>query len=188
MPSPDVLDGMRAPRSVRLEDMAARRDRGEALPEPNAASGVTCYVSRFAQYRVQITAPTSFTNPVTGQTTAAGREIVAQFEDHVYRNNDKDPEVRKLVDETLQSNRYFGTFASRADNVHFWLASEQKAATEAARVKAALDTLKGLPRDVVDQFVADLKQGTELDHALPPPVAASPAQPSKTRPIPPPQQ
>jgi hypothetical protein len=51
MSAPDVLDGMRAPRSVRLEDMAARAHRGEPLPEPVAPTGVTCYVSRFARYR-----------------------------------------------------------------------------------------------------------------------------------------
>lgn len=162
--SPDVLDGMRAPRAVRIEDMAQRAAAGEPLPQPVAQDGVTVYVSKYKRYRVQITAPLHTVNPLTGQPIPGGREIAAQFEEGVYRNNDSDPEYRELIDRTLQRNKFFGRFGSNSD---FWLASDQKVTLENARIKSALDTLKSLPQDVVAQFVADLKQGEAADHKLP---------------------
>jgi hypothetical protein len=170
MHAPDMLDGMRAPRSVRLEDIQTRAHAGNPLPEPEERAGVTTYVSKWRRYRIQITAPTAFTNPVTGQHSVAGREIAAEFDEHVYRNREKDPDIRKLIDDTLQRNPYFGTFGKhQGDNVHFWLAEDQKAATQAAKIAAALETLKALPKDAVDAFVADLQQGDAADHVLPSP-------------------
>lgn len=162
--APDVLDGMRAPRAVRLESMAQRAATGEPLPEPIMPVGVTVYVSKYSRYRVQITAPLVTVNPITGQPLANGREIAAQFEEGVYRNTESDPEYRELIDRTLQRNKFFGKFGSGAD---YWLASEQKATLEDARIKSALATLKSLPQDVVAQFVADLQQGDLADHKLP---------------------
>lgn len=177
MSAPDVLDGMRAPRAVRLEEMQKRTAAGEALPEPREVDGVVIYVSKYPGYRVQITSPLHTVNPMTGQPIPGGRELVAQFENGVFRNTERDPEYRQLINETLQRNKYFGKFGSGA---HYWLASEQRAQLEASRVKSALATLKALPADVVAQFVADLKQGDAPDHKLPP----VPESTSTIRPIP----
>jgi hypothetical protein len=176
--SPDVLDGMRAPRSVRLEDIHARAAAGNGPAVPVDVDGVTTYVSRYKRYRVQITAPTSGINPITGQPFTTGRELVAQFEEHVFRNTERDPEARALIDRTLQSNPYFGKFNTMA---HFWLSNEQRAATEAAKLKSALDTLKSLPKEALEQHLGQLGLGVNavLDHKLPdPPAASSPAAPT----------
>jgi hypothetical protein len=130
---------------------------------PVAADGVTVYVSKYRRYRVQITAPRTYTDPM-GVRTSGGKMLVAMFDDGVYRNNERDPKTRKLIDELLQANPYFGKFGSNAD---FWLASEQQAQLEGAQVQSALNTLKALPRETVEQFVAELRQGDADDHTLP---------------------
>lgn len=163
MPSPQILDGMRQPRSVRLEEIKGAQP--EATPAvPVAAPGIRVYVSRYRRYRVQITAPQSYIGP-DGRKNTGGKMIVAQFEDGVFRNDAHDPAVRALIDEGLQSNKYFGAFGTTA---HYWLADDQKARTEARQLQAALDTLKSLPRDVVEQHMAALRQGEAEDHELPP--------------------
>jgi len=179
MPSPDMLDGLRAPRAVRLEEMQAKAAlAGQPIAVDGFGATSTVYVSKYKRYRVQITAPMTSVNPMTGQPIPMGRELVAQFEDHVYRNNDAalTPDERALIDKTLQGNRYFGQFNT---NAHFWLASEQKAAVEAAKLKSALDTMRSMPKEVVAQFVAELSQGEEVDHEMPPP----PTAPSEAVPV-----
>jgi len=176
MPNPTVLSGMRQPRSVRLEEIrSVQPDNTVALPAA-VAPGATTYVSKYRRYRVQVTVPQSYIGP-DGRKNTGGKMIEAQFDEGVYRNDDRDPDVRKLVDETLQSNKYFGAFGSMA---HFWLASDQQARTDARRIQAAMDTLKALPKDAVEQYVAELRQGEDEDHAMPP------AEPQcSVRPIPP---
>lgn len=164
--SPEVLDGMRAPRSVRLEQMKVAAEAEETLPTAKAAADHTVYVSKYRRYRVQVASPQSFVDPTTGRRSAAGKMIVAIFDEGVYRNKERDPKTRKMIDEVLQSNPYFGKFGSTA---HFWLASEQNAVMEETRIKSALDTLKSMPREAVEKFVADLQQGESEDHELPPP-------------------
>jgi hypothetical protein len=182
--APEVLTGMRAPRTVRLEEARARE--AAATPEstqvtlPPSAPGTVVYVSKFRRYRVQITAPTSYIDPTTGRRVSGGKRLEAQFEDGVYRNTSKDPAIRKLIDEALQSNPHFGAFGSIAD---YWLASDQESKMQAARVASALDTLKTLPKETVEQYVAALKQGTAEDHELPPAAEAR----GSIRPIPSPQ-
>lgn len=177
MPTPEMLEGMRAPRSVRLEDI--RKSTEAALnapaPSPYAPAGVTVYVSPYRKYRVQITAPPRFSAPDgSGRTLPSGKMYVAEFEEGVFRNNHRDAAVRTLFDEQLQSNPYFGRFGG-GPKVHYWLASDQNATTEGARIQAALATLKALPKEVVDQYVADLHQGDADDHDLAPAPEPAPA-------------
>jgi hypothetical protein len=164
MPSPQVLDGMRAPRSVRLDDIRKSTEAANALPTPTALApeGVTVYISAIRRYLVEVQNTPSYVHE--GRRYPAKR-IAAQFEDGVYRNDHRDPAVRKLVDEALQSNPYFGRFGG-GPKVHFWLANDQFKTTEAARVEAALKTLKSLPKDVVDGYIAELKQGEAADHDM----------------------
>lgn len=179
--APEVLTGMRAPRAVRMEAMAANAAAAAELPRatPSADPAVNVYVSRYRRYCVQITAPQSYVG-LDGRKVSGGEPLVAQFEDGVFRNDHRDLAARKLIDETLRSNPYFGPFGSIA---HFWLSSDQNAQTEAARVQAALDTLRAMPKDALDAFVRELKQGDAEDHELPAtPAAAEPQR--AARPIP----
>lgn len=176
--APDVLDGMRAPRSVRLEQIKAASEAASALPNPKSTPDFNIYVSKFRRYRVQTMATRGYIDPGTGR-KIEGTTISALFDEGVYRNNHRDPKVRAQIDESLQSNPYFGKFGSAA---HFWLASDQNAKMEDMRIKSALDTLKSMPREAVEKFVADLHQGSAEDHELPPPAASEPS--SGVRPIP----
>ncbi len=179
MPAPDILPGLRAPRSVRMEEMRQSTERAHATPTPASSTAFTTYVSKYRKYRVQVTSPQAYIDPASGRKVTGGKMLVAEFDEGVFRNNKREhtPVERKLIDESLQANPYFGTFGSSA---HFWLASEQNAKMEAARVKSALETLKSLPREQVEQFVADLKQGNAEDHVVPP---ADPPKGSTIRPI-----
>lgn len=182
MPSPEIVDGMRQPRAVRLEDIRKSTEAAFASPSPAALApeGVTVYVSNSRSYLVEVVNVPSYVHE--GRRYPAKR-IAAQFENGVYRNNAKDPATRKLIDEALQGNKYFGRFGD--SSAHFWLASDQQARVESARVKSALDTLKSLPKEVVAQYVADLAQGTAEDHEVPPAPGAQPAaaKPTSVRPI-----
>jgi hypothetical protein len=170
MPNPEMLDGMRAPRSARLEDIRKSSESLGALPSAFAPAGVTVYVSRYRKYRVQVTAPSAYIDPASGRKNTGGKMHVAEFDEGIFRNDNRDPAVRALFDESLQANPYFGPFSS-SPKVHFWLASDQNAKTQAASVESAKKTLASLPREQVEQFLAELKQGESDDHAVPAPDA-----------------
>lgn len=171
--APQVLDGMRAPRSERMDDMRSV-NANAPLPVPQTATAAgtgdaTIYVSKFRGYMVQITAPRPGLDPATGRKFST-KPIVARFEDGVYRNGApgtagyRNPNVKALVDEALQSNPYFGAFGDA--QAHFWLADDQKARMEAARIQSARDTLRSLPKEAIDEFVNSLRQGDAEDHNL----------------------
>lgn len=169
MPVPEIVKGTREPRSVRLEKIREASAVAEgsratpALPPPSPVG--TVYVSLYRRYRVQVTAPRTFSDPATGQKTLAGKRIEAQFEECVYRNDARDPKVRKLIDESLQSNPRFGPFGAATSD--FWLAEDQRAKMEDARVASAMNTLRSLPKEMVEEFVSALKRGDAEDHELP---------------------
>lgn len=165
MPSPEILSGLRQPRAVRMEEqMAAVGAVAPSTPEaPTALAGVNVYVSKYRRYRVQITSPQTVIGP-DGRKQTGGKMLVAQFDEGVYRNTHPDPATRALIDETLQSNKYFGKFGSTAE---FWLASEQNERTKAAAIEAALRTLRTLPKEAVDTFIGALKAGDAEDHEVP---------------------
>lgn len=184
MPAPDMLTGMRAPRSVRLEDMRQHAADGAALPTPFAApEGVSVYVSTFPGYLVEVMNIPAY---IDQGRRIPGKRIAAQFSGGVYRNDHRDLATRKMIDEALQANPYFGAFGA-GPKVHFWLASDQRTVVEAARVRSALTTLKSIPKDVLDKYVAELAQGDADDHELPQggTVAADMQPAAGARPIPP---
>lgn len=176
--APEMLTGMRAPQSVRLEEARQRAaDGGAAVPTPFAApEGVSVYVSTFPGYLVEVMNIPAY---VDQGRRVPGKRIAAQFSGGVYRNDHRDLATRKMIDEALQANPYFGAFGA-GPKVHFWLAADQQKVVEAARVKSALSTLKSIPKDVLDKYVAELAQGDADDHN-----PAADAQPSGARPIPP---
>jgi hypothetical protein len=190
MPSPEVLDGMRQPRSVRLEDIRRSTDAANALPTPNPAlsqDGVTVYMSPSRRYLVEVQNIPAYVHE--GRRYPAKR-IAAQFEDGIYRNGApgtdgyRKPEIKKLIDESLQSNRYFGAFTTNmSPAVHFWLASDMLAVTDAAKVKHAMDTLRSVPREQLEARLAELRQGDAEDHDFSAGPAAEPSGRRITKPI-----
>jgi len=121
-------------------------------------------VSAYRRYRIQVTSPADVLDPATGR-IVRGRPIVAQFEDWNYWNDAKDPGVKRLTDEALQSNPRCGLQSD------FWLASEQKEKAQAKRLADARRTLHALPPEVLAEFVAELSLGQDADHKLPTPPA-----------------
>lgn len=183
MPAPDMISGMRQPRSVRLEDIRKGTDAANELPSPrHAPDGITVYVSPYRRYRVQVTAPSAYIDPASGRKNTGGKMHVAEFEEGIFRNNDRDPKVRELFDDALQSNKYFGKFGG-GPQVHFWLAKDQSEQMEAGRIRGALDTLKALPPEMVAEYMAQLTQGADEDHDLAPAAEAKPAQRPTAKPI-----
>jgi hypothetical protein len=177
---------MRAPRSVRLEDIRQQADPTGVPTAPIlAAPGVTVYVSKYRRYRVQITSPQSYVGP-DGRKNTGGKRYEAQFDEGIFRNDHHDPAVRALFDEELKKNKYFGTFGSNAD---YWLASDQHGKIEGKRIESALATLKSLPKEVVSGYVAQLQHGSAEDHTLDVVAPEPGAKTGKaTRPIPPPTE
>lgn len=180
MPSPEVLDGMRQPRSVRMDDIRKNTETLNELPTPSLApEGVTVYVSSSRGYLVEVKNSRSFVQD--GQ-LIQGTRIAAQFSEGIFRNNHEDPEIRKMIDTRLQKNKYFGKFGG-GSKVHFWLASDQMATTKAASIQAALDTLKSVPREQLEARLAELRQGDADDHEFTPAAEARTAQRPTAKPI-----
>lgn len=164
MPSPQMIDGMRQPQSVRLEDIRKSTESAFGSGPTYAPAGVNVYVSNARGYLVEVKNSRSF---IQDGERIPGQRIAAQFVEGVFRNDHEDPAVRALIDERLQRNKYFGKFGG-GPLVHFWLASDQNERTKAAGIKSALNTLKSLPPEVLAQYVADLAQGEGDDHAMTP--------------------
>lgn len=186
MPAPSMIQGMRQPQSVRLEEARAKQAAAGGALDPAAIAaaiapeGVNVYISTSRSYLVEVKNTRAFVQD--GERIPAQR-IAAQFVDGVFRNDHEDPAIRKLIDERLQKNKYFGRFGD--GKAHFWLLSDMRRSTEEARIKNALDTLRSLPREQVEQYVADLRQGDAEDHDLSAatPPAAEAASQRPTRPI-----
>lgn len=163
---PQVISGMRNPRSERLEKIV--KDTEESLKPPTdvpEGPNETVYVSSIRRYRVLLAAEPGTTDPFTGQ-KAGGRVDWAVFDEGVYRNKERDPKKHKAINAKLQSNSRFGKFGQAGTD--FWLASEQKASMESRRLKQAAETLRSLPKEVLDDFLAKaLKPGDAVDHELP---------------------
>jgi hypothetical protein len=164
---PEVVAGMRGPRSDRIADMreveARDPEQVQVPPVAKKNSKDTLYLSKFPSYKVTITSPGDIVNPVTGQRTVQ-RGITADFKNGQYRNSAKDKATRKLIDDALQKNSRFGKPGSGCD---YWLASDQEAAIKKAKLDQARATLKELPAEVVAEFMENLKQGDAEDHQLP---------------------
>lgn len=178
MKQPEVISGMRPPRADRLEKIRQDTVIAQGVPDVPARDDAaeTVYVSNVRRYRVQVACQPDVVDPLTGR-RQAGRNIAAQFEDGVYRNRERDPKRRTLIDAALQSNPEFGLFGG-GPQVRFWLASQQEAAMREARLRAARDTLRALPAEAVEEFVAGVlaqSPGAKDDHEVTPPeLKASP--------------
>lgn len=165
---PEVIAGMREPRSTRLEAMqeVEARDPEQVQVQPVADEKKLgkLYLSKFPSYRVTITSPGDVTHPVTGQKTIQ-KGITALFQNGQYRNNAKDKATRKLIDDTLQRNSRFGKPGK--DNPDFWLASDQEKAIAERRLAEAKTTFASLSKEVKAEVLAEFEQGSKADHSLP---------------------
>ena len=164
---PEVIAGMREPRSTRLEAMAEVEARDPEQIQVQAApvkKNETLYLSKFPSYRVTITSPGDAIHPVTGQRTVQ-KGITALFKGGQYRNSVKDKTTRKLIDDTLQKNSRFGKPGK--DNPDYWLASDQEEAIKKAKLDQARAVLESLPEEVKAEFLGTLKKGDKADHQLP---------------------
>ena len=162
MPKPaEILEGARGPRQARDQYIKSLPPREEEAP---AGEGV-CYYSKYEKYRHQITSPHSITDPYTGR-TQRDTPMVAQFEGHFFRNDNPDPEKRKLIDQALQSDRkYFGL------NKVFWLHDEMVVKNREKYVKGAMEQIKADPL-VLEEIERQVKLRMGNSPDLPTPGAA----------------
>jgi hypothetical protein len=80
--TPEVITGARGPREARAlqaDEQKAKRDSG-LRKQPD---GKVRFQSRYANYRIQLTAPPDLRDPFTGRLTP-GRPKAAQFREHEY--------------------------------------------------------------------------------------------------------
>jgi len=162
--APKVLDGTRGPRATRFEDMRSRSEVAfDATPAVMPKVDGTVYLSAFPGYMVQVTAPADLTDPITGRKTL-GRPTKALFVEGRYVNNARDPKLRAHIDEVLQGNSRFGKPGAGAD---YWLAEDAIRMTRAASKASALATLRSMPKETVEQFIAELRQGDATDAVMP---------------------
>lgn len=166
---PEVLDGLRGPRSLRMDEMRQKdAERTQPAREILIRENATTYQSRFLGYRVQIAVSDDIRDPYTGR-NQKGKVVAAQFKEGIFVNDHKDPEIRTLTDTVLQSLAQFGKLKDGKIPAHadFWLASEANAASKVAQLTAAKRTLAALPPEQVRAFMDELALGAAVDHSLP---------------------
>ena len=170
--APKVMDGTRAPRDTRFEDMRAQSEASfDATPNAMPKVDGTVYLSAFPGYMVQISAPADVTDPFTGRKTI-GRPVVARFTEGRYVNNARDPKLRVYIDEEMQRKTRFGKPGSGAD---YWLAEDAIRMAQAAAKASAATTLRNLAKQnpaELEALIAELKQGTATDAVMPAPPSA----------------
>lgn len=162
--APKVLDGSRGPRAERIDDIRAEveQDAAQGLTDVPKVDG-TVYLSMYPGYMVQISAPADVTDPLTGRKTI-GRPVVAKFVEGRYVNNARDKKLRAYIDEEMQRKTRFGKPGTGAD---YWLAEDAIRMTRAAAKASALATLRSMPKEALDEFLGELKQGDASDQTMP---------------------
>lgn len=149
--TPEVITGARGPRDVRdaqVADKVAKRTLGAKAP-----AGKVRFQSRYANYRIQLTAPPDLRDPFTGRLTA-GRPKAAQFRDHFYDVAETDTETLNY----LTSHPAFGRT--------FWLLSEIVEQARKAQVAATKQQLQSDP-EFRARIIEALKESNDPDFKLP---------------------
>jgi hypothetical protein len=174
--TPRMVTGMRPPRSVLEEQAIAEASQAKVqLPVEEQPEG-TVYESVYLRYRLQIAATDDTKDPVTGR-RIPGRTIVAQFEEGRFVNNPKkrgkpDLELRKLIDEAMQSEPHFGY-----PHGHFWLAETAMAKNREVAIESAKATIASIPPELREKLIADMVESGELQLTLPPRKSPNEVQP-----------
>lgn len=149
--TPEVITGARGPRDVRdaqAADQKAKRNSGLGRqPE-----GKVRFQSRFANLRIQLTAPPDLRDPFTGRLTP-GRPKAAQFKDHFYDVDATDTDRLGW----LKEHPSYGK--------NFWLWSD---VMEAAK-KAELENVRQILKDPEQRaaVLEALKESGVEDFSLP---------------------
>lgn len=153
--TPEVVTGARGPREERNAVVAGTKRNPVAFDGDEIV-----FQSRYANHRIQVTAPPDMKDPFTGRITQ-GRPKVAQFRDHILRVKKKDQDTIEWLSEHP---------AFRRD---FWLFSEVQEAARAAEREQAKRVLADPEQRAA--LLAELKESGELDFTLPTPAAESKA-------------
>lgn len=150
-PTPEVVTGARGPR----EERKAVAGQATAKRNPVAfGDDKIVFQSRYANHRIQVTAPPDIKDPFTGRLTQ-GRPKVAQFREHILMVNKSDEDQL----EWLTNHPNF-----RRD---FWLMSEIiEEGKKQDREQAKRVLLDPEQREAI---LAELKESGELDFTLPTP-------------------
>lgn len=162
---PEVVTGLRQPTREAVEKsiasaMANEAPTAQARRTPISPEG-TVYESLYSRYRIQITAPAVVKDPQTGRETRVP-PVVAQFEEGVYVNKERDPKKRKEYDRYIQENPFYGL------GRHFWLQSERVERDKAVSTAQAKQVLSSLPKAELERQVQELILSGALDIKLPP--------------------
>lgn len=150
--APEVITGARGPRDVRDAQAAekkAKRDSGISK-QPD---GKIRFQARYANLRIQLTAPPDLRDPFTGRLTP-GRPKAAQFKDHIFDVKADDEEQIAW----LKEHPKFG--------VDFWLWSDVMAEAKRRDVEDAKRILTD--PDNRAAVLEALKESGVSDFNLPP--------------------
>ena len=127
--TPEVISGARGPRDVR--DAQAAEAKSKRPLGTKAPVGKVRFQSRYANLRIQVSAPADIRDPFTGRITP-GRPKAAQFRDHNYDVAETDSDQLQF----LKDHPAYGRT--------FWLLSD---IVEAARKEQVASTKRQLEAD-----------------------------------------
>lgn|SRR5574341_17279 len=149
--TPEVISGARGPRDVR--DAQAAEQKSKKTLGAKAPTGKIRFQSRYANLRVQLTAPPDLRDPFTGRVNP-GRPKAAQFRDHNLDVDEKDTETLEI----LKNHPAFGRT--------FWLFSEVIEAARKAQVESTKRQLEQDP-EFRARILEALKESNSEDFSLP---------------------
>jgi hypothetical protein len=148
-PTPEVVTGARGPR----EERKAVASQSAAKRNPVAfGDDKIVFQSRYANHRIQVTAPPDLKDPFTGRLTQ-GRPKVAQFREHILM-------IKKDDEDTLHWLTNHPNF-----KIDFWLLSdviEEGKRQEREQAKRVL-----MDPEQREAILAELKESGDLDFSLP---------------------
>lgn len=150
--TPEVISGARGPRDVREAQAAEKRSKN-TLGAAKAPAGKIRFQSRFANLRIQLTAPPDLRDPFTGRINP-GRPKAAQFRDHFLDVAETDTEQLDI----LKNHPAFGRT--------FWLWSEVIEQARKAQVESTKRQLAEDP-EFRARIMEALKESNDSDFSLP---------------------
>jgi len=158
--TPVMIEGMRGPADARKRYEAEFKAKYIPIQPDDYITPEqgTVYQSRHRRYRIQVTTVPDTKYADTGR-LVPGKSIVAKFDEYFWVNREVDPEKRKMIDDALQSNPWFGS------NKDFWLAAEKRKTDDAARIESAKESFKRNP-EALKALIDELRAGGE-DFSLP---------------------
>lgn len=149
--TPEVISGARGPRDVR--NAQADEQRSKRTLGAKAPAGKIRFQSRYANLRIQLTAPPDLRDPFTGRVNP-GRPKAAQFRDHILDVGENETETLQI----LKDHPAFGRT--------FWLWSEMIEQARKAQVESTKQQLAADP-EFRARILEALKESNSEDFSLP---------------------